>query len=188
MSDDIRVYWDKNLRLYSICIGGLVITQSMMMDDIVPHQCLCDIDEIALAGDELVYDTAEDSAEERVNDDIRVYWDGLTDFYYVMVGEAMIAINDDDEVEILGIWEAVFVMANLELVHDTTNDTAWIKLIDENLVVPDLSDICISLDSGLRIKDGAFRMQERNPWCTNDTYNMAVAHSNQKAYHEERMA
>lgn len=61
--DEIRVYWDEELRMYSICIGGLVITQSMIRDDIMPFQYLCNITEGSLVGDELVYDSTEDNDE-----------------------------------------------------------------------------------------------------------------------------
>lgn len=135
-----------------------------------------------------------------MSDDIRVYWDEVTEDY------CMIMIDTGDFYWGYNMYDSPYtgsgfdvqlwlpfdlgesIPASYSLVYDSTEDTAWIKMIDDNLVVPDIGDICISSDSGLRIKDGAFRMQERNPWCTSDTYNLAVAHSNQKAYHEERTA
>ncbi len=56
MSEDIRVYWDEDFCLYSICIDGKVISQS----DLTSYQCLCDIDERDLCNDVLVYDSEHD--------------------------------------------------------------------------------------------------------------------------------
>ena len=115
MSDDIRVYWDEGLDIYSICIDGVVIGQDVY-GSFISDGRVSVITEgyLAEAGDDvLVYDSAEHAEED--NDE----WE------FAQIEENLV-IPDLDDASIVACTE------KWEWDMDDFDNWRWAKIASDN--------------------------------------------------------
>ena len=72
-----------------------------------------------------------------MSDDIRVYWDGWTGLYSIVIGNVIIHQMDVSDNQHESLLTVDHLGVDNKLVYDSAEDEDY-SLIDENLVIPDV--------------------------------------------------